>query len=170
MNNYSKENKELLQDIFRILVEEVNLYEGLAETVLNKQKAIVENDIKSLKKYTVMEQSFVKKGNDLTRKRIENMPPETVVKDQQNSILTRFFKKYGLLNDHDWSGLESRLHVALTKIKRANLENSMLLKTSISFVQNMIKLYYPKKDKGSATYNREGKSQVEKTHVLDCGV
>ena len=169
MRDYSKENRQLLQDIFRILVEEVNLYEGLAETVLNKQKAIVDNDIKLLKKYTVMEQSFVKKGNDLTNKRIERMPVDAD-KNQKGSLLTRFFKKYGLINDRDWSALESRLQIAISKIKRANLENSMLLKTSISFVQNLIKLYYPKKEKESGTYDREGKSHVEKAHVLDCGV
>lgn len=166
MNNQT--HKDMLNEVFRNLVEEVNVYESLAESAMNKQKAIIKNDIQGLKKYTNLEQTFVKKGNALTDNRLQLMGP--LQNDKKNNSLSVFINRQGLFADMEWSKLENRLNTALNKIKRLNIENAMLLKTSLSFTQNMIRLYYPKNEKGNSTYTREGKTQLASNNVLDYGV
>ena len=168
MNNQSESRKQLLDEVFRNLVEEVDVYESLAETSFNKQKAIIKNDVNALKKYSGLEQSFVKKGSNLTANRIKLFEP--LQKDKNNNSLSVFMNDNGLFADREWSSLENRLNTAVNKVKRLNIENAMLLKTSLGFVQNMIKLYYPKNEKLSSTYTKEGKTKQASANVLDYGV
>lgn len=170
MSNYSNLNKTLFQEIYRNLLEEVNLYESLAETAQNKQKAIVDNNIDDLQSCTGMEQSFIKKGQMLTRLRSEKMAGSYVDKNRSNHSLAHFIRSNRLDTDQEWLGLANRLENAVSSIKRLNTENRILLKTSLSFVQGLINLYYPKKEKPNNTYTREGKEAAEKAHVVDCGV
>jgi len=169
MSKIAIKNRELLDDIFRTLVEEVNLYEGLAEAANKKQTAIVENDVVSITKYTGLEQSYVRKGNMLTSKRLDDTSETDENGQKKLNSLTSFMLNNNLQEEQEWAGLENRLGNSLTRIKRINIENSMLLKSSLSFVQDMIQLIYPKK-KTEEIYTREGKTTSHKSTIVDCGV
>lgn len=166
MNKNLKANKKVLDDIFRYLVEEVNLYEGLADTVQKKQTAIIENNVAALNKYSGAEQAIIKKGNTLTKNRMKMINDS----DSEQSSFIEFLTKYSLLDNQEWSKLQSRLNLAVAKIRRSNTENAMLLKTSLDFVQSMVKLYYPKSVKAENTYTKEGKTATRQTNVFDYGI
>ncbi|MCB0281073.1 MAG: flagellar protein FlgN [Calditrichae bacterium] len=169
MNSPSETKRQTqLDEVFRNLVEEVSVYESLAESALNKQKAIIKNDVPALKRYSDMEQTFVKKGNSLTDNRLRLI--HTSPHDKKNNSLSVFISKNGLFADREWSNLENRLNTALNTVKRLNIENAMLLKTSLGFTQNMIKMFYPKDKKMTSTYTREGKTRMAPNNVLDYGV
>lgn len=169
MNNPAEVKRQSqLDEVFRNLVEEVSIYESLAESALNKQKAIIKNDVPALKRYSDMEQTFVKKGNSLTDNRLKLI--HAAQHDKKNNSLSVFINKNGLFADREWSNLENRLNTALNKIKRLNIENAMLLKTSLGFTQNMIKMFYPKERNATSTYTREGKTRMATNNVLDYGV
>ncbi len=170
MNSLKKKNKRLLDEIFSTLNEEVILYEDLAETAHKKQKSILENNVQSLAELTSMEQSCIRKGNRLTSKRLDMTCDIENGQKKRIMSLSSFLGINNLLNDDDWSFKVKRLNLALTKIKQLNLENSTLLNTSISFVQDLIRLYYPKNDPDSKIYTRDGKTETQKSTVLDCGV
>jgi len=170
MNSQNKKNPTVLNEIFSVLTEEVILYEGLADTAFQKQKAILENDVQSLAKFTSMEQKFVRKGNSLTSKRLDLTSETEKGSKRKIMSLASFFAINNLHTQNVWSDKDGRLNSALTKIKRLNQENSLLLKTSINFVQDLIKLYYPKNTTDSKIYTRDGKTETQKSVVVDCGI
>ncbi|NOG43869.1 MAG: hypothetical protein HND50_01455 [Calditrichaeota bacterium] len=170
MNNLQKKNQQLLDEIHSILTEEVVLYESLADTAYQKQKAILENNVQSLAKFTGLEQTFIRKGNALTSKRLEMTSERGKNHKKKIMSLASFIGLNNLLKNEEWVGMENRLNKALTKVKRLNQENSILLKTSINFVQDLIRLYYPKNESESKIYTRDGKTEAQKKAVVDCGV
>ena len=170
MTSLKKKNQKLLDEILSTLTEEVELYEGLADTTYQKQKAILDNNVQTISKYSSLEQTFVRRGNALTSKRLDLTSDTVDGHEKKIMSLTSFLGTNNLTQNNEGSGKKKRLNVALTKINRLNRENSTLLKTSISFVQDLIKLYYPKNKPEPKIYTKDGKTETQKSAVVDCGV
>jgi FlgN protein len=170
MSSLKKRNQKLLNEILLTLTEEIALYEDLAQTARNKQEAILSNDLKSLSKYTGLEHAFVRKGNNLTSKRL-GMTSDSVNGPKKKILsLASFMALNNLEKNKDWVHKETQLTGVLNNIKRINNENSLLLKTSVRFIQGLINLYYPKNETESKIYTRDGKTETQKKSVVDCGV
>ncbi len=170
MSRLNKTGSKQLTEILASLTEEVVLYEGLADTAVQKQQAIIENNVQLLAKFTSMEQTFVRKGNFLTSKRLDLTSKMGDGQKKKIMSLSTFISINNLSGNERWTVTEKQLKKVLTKIKRLNEENSILLKTSINFVQDLIKIYYPIDKTDTKIYTKDGKTETKKSTVVDYGV
>lgn len=170
MNKLKKENKMLLQELLDTVTAEAKLYEGLASTASHKQEAIMQNNIEDLAKYSGVENRLMRKGNMLTSKRLELTAANLPGKERKIQSLSTFMNSNKLTDNDELNQASTRINAALKKIKQLNNENSVLLKTSINYVQGLIKMYYPKSKPESKLYTKEGKAETAKQSVVDCGV
>jgi len=167
-------NKDNVFDkLFQVFVEEIAAYNYLVETMELKQKALVKNDIKGIQLHTSTEQMVINKANalaDLRRQLMQEVLAQEGHKNAQADLID-FFQRFRLDSQPQWLRLYKRLTGAAEKIRRLNFENSELIEASMYFVQNMIRLFYPKDEAAAQIYTRTGAEQDSlKTNLLDYNV
>lgn len=167
-------NKENTFDkLFQVFVEEISAYNYLIETMELKQKALVENDIQAIHLHTSTEQMVLTKANSLANLR-QQLIRELLGEEDQTAVkadLLDFMRRFKLDRQPQWQRMYKRLTGAAEKIRRLNFENSELIDASLYFVQNMIRLFYPKNEAATQIYTSNGVEQNSiKTNLLDYNV
>ncbi len=148
----------LMDELYQILWEEVSAYDYLAETLEQKQKAIVDNEVETIETLTGTEQMVIRKANRLNHRRqdlIRNMFNQNALPGQPVS-LSDFIRRFGAQADYGWKALENRLNDALERIVRKNAENKRLIALSLSMLKERIGIIYPVDDNAIDTYNKQG--------------
>ncbi len=149
MTSNTQENQ-----LMEILLEEIAAYDYLAEVLLDKQKAIVANQMEAIEHHSSTEKMIVRKANQLTETRRQLM--SSVVKTGEEpasfqALHTHFPGQSGF-----WERMQTRTERVIARIMRLNNENRQLLEASVSFVRDMIHLFYPRQKAESAIYSPQG--------------
>ena len=165
-------NEESKQQLYRILLEELSAYDYLAETVAEKQKAIVANDLEKIEQLSGVEQLVVNKANRLTTERYRALKQFMRAKNVMG-VPVRLSAMIKMLNHTErsiWQRLEKRLYEDVEKIKRLNAQNMQLLDTSLRYVKGMIELFVPKDEHRASLYDNRGQdnAKVAARNMLDC--
>jgi len=164
----------LIEQLYQVLLEEVAACDYLAETLAEKQEAIVKNDLHKINTLTGTEQLIVNKTNLLVQTRKE-MIGDIFQKEGILTIpytLSEFIDHLQDLSMFSWKRIQTRLENTITKINRLNEENITLLNASVSFVRDMIQLFYPQDENNSGVYTKEGleMDKVGSKNIVDCNI
>ncbi len=170
MENVS--NEESKQQLYQILLEELSAYDYLAETVAEKQKAIVSNDLEKIEQLSGIEQLVVNKANRLTTERYRALK-QLMRSMNMMGVPVRLSGVIQRLNTKErdiWQRLEQRLYDDVEKIKYINAQNMHLLDTSLRYVKGMIELFVPKDEHRASLYDNQGQdnAKVSARNMLDC--
>ena len=160
------------QQLYQILLEELSAYDYLAETVAEKQKAIVSNDLEKIEQLSGIEQLVVNKANRLTTERYRALK-QFMRSMNLRGVQVRLSGAIKLMNGKErelWQRLEKRLYDDVEKIKRINAQNMQLLDTSLRYVKGMIELFVPKDEHRASLYDNQGQdsAKVAARNMLDC--
>lgn len=162
------------EKLFSIIMEEISAYDYLAETLADKQKAIVNNHLDRIESLSGTEQLIIKKANGLTATRLDILRQIFIdnKKDNLPVTMSNFIKYFDGAANSPWAKINLRLQTAIMRIQRLNAENRELLRASISYVHQMIQLLYPVDAHAANVYNRDGVANQRMTakSLLDCNV
>jgi flagellar biosynthesis/type III secretory pathway chaperone len=160
MNNAQKEFTQVSRDeLYQVLIQEVNLYRKLASVMREMQDAIVKGDVERIQMVTAREQGLVKKSNALTELRYAML--EKIYLEE--GILQRPITLHNLIvhSGHDfdaaWTAVDCQLHDVVREIQNLNQENKRLLEVSLGFVREIIHRIYSVREKEQGdVYDRDG--------------
>ncbi len=160
MNSTAREFKNVSPDeLYQVLIQEVNMYRSLAEVMGEMQVAIIKGDIDRLQMTTAREQSIVKKANGLTELRyamLKHVYLSEGIKERPITIKNLITHSSGNF-DRAWTEVDKQLHEIVAEIQRLNQENKRLLEVSLGFVRELIQRVYAEHEKDMMQlYSRDG--------------
>lgn len=171
LNNNNKQN---LDNLYQILVQESALCDNLISLLEKKQESIIKGQIEELQDYTAKEQSIVRQANAFSDTRQYLVKKILDDSDNKEKIisLSNFLQMTNRTKEKKWSSIKDKLDAAVQKIRKINFENHELLQTSIAFVKEMIRVFLPKDKDSNQTYSKNGKmTDAEKRQqVLNCQI
>ena len=157
-----------------IVLEEISACGYLAETLKEKQDAIVHNDLHRMNNLTGTEQILINKTNALVSKRKEILADiyhkEGLVHETISlTHLIEYFEDDEKLN---WLKMQKRLENTVLRIKRLNKENVTLLDTAITFVRDMIHILYNPDEELTSVYKKDGSGMdgLGSKNIVDCNI
>ncbi len=160
MNNLQTSSKESTKaKLFQLLLEEIHAYSYMAETVKQKQEAIITNKLKEMENLTGVERLLVKKVEQMLESR-ENYLRKLLgnTKSDQPLQLNSFIETLPVEEQARWRSLQQRISRTVDKIRRINLENHQLVKSSLNYVRGVIDMLYTM-DEEAVLYSRNGQEQ-----------
>ncbi len=146
------------EKLYQILLEEISAYQYLAETVLQKQDAIIKNQLEELENLTGVERLLVKKVENLVQTREQYL--QKVVPSKDGSLSLRLSQYIGQLNEQEqprWRSIERRIRHYVERIRRVNLENQQLIRASLNYINGLVEMLYPQQE---GVYNSMGKENI----------
>lgn len=165
-------DSKLHDQMYQILLEEMSAYDYLKETISNKQKAIVSNDVKMLEHLTGVEQVVVKRANRLTASRAKLMEDFKTINDvpESTASLSEIIKTVPVEKRDSWLRVNERLHQTVTDIQRKNAENIRLIESGLQFIRGTIELFLPQDEFSRGIYTEAGSGNKNNgiKNILDC--
>ncbi len=170
INNQSFEDMSVKDKLYQVLLEEIHAYTYLAETVKQKQEAIIKNELESLENLTGVERLLVNKVELLLQTRERYL--QKLTDKKQSNITLRLGEFINGIPEEEqarWISLEQRIHRTVEKIRRLNLENQQLIRSSLNYIHGMVEMLYPH-EKDGGFYNKTGKedAKVSSKPILNC--
>lgn len=162
---------QLQEQIYKVLLEEMSAYDYLAETVKNKQDAIVRNDIKQLRHLTGVEQVVSRRASRLTTQRADLMTSYQTYSGSDEPIgLNAIIETIPEPQKKSWNRLNKRIKKAIEIIHRKNNENARLIDTSLSYIRGTINLFLPREELTTGIYTNRGRENKKNglKNLLDC--
>lgn len=163
--------RELRENLYKILLEEVSAYDYLSEIVGEKKEAIVKNDFRRVEELTGIEQVLGSKIDQLTRSRQENLRSLFKLNGRQNSpvTLSNFIGQMNKERRNLWDRIYNRLNVSIEKVRRDNADNQRLIQVSLDYIQGMIEMIYPRDKDSGMVYNKKGKDAAKMSkNLVNC--
>ncbi len=131
--------------LYQILLEEISAYEYLAETIKQKQDAIIRNHIDELENLTGVERLLVKKVENLVQVRQQYL--HEVSHDFQGPVtskLSQFIEQLSEGEQARWRNIEQRIRHYVERIRRINAENQQLIRASLNYINGLVEMLYPR--------------------------
>ncbi len=158
-------NSRLPQDgstkskLFQLLLEEIHAYSYLAETVKQKQEAIIKNELQTMENLTGIERLLVKKVELMLQTR-ERYLQELLGNGQSEAPLQldTFIATLPVEEQTRWRSLQQRISRTVDKIRRLNKENHQLVQSSLNYVRGVIDMLYAL-DEEAVLYGSNGQEQ-----------
>lgn len=144
--------------LYQVLLEEISAYQYLAETVKQKQDAIIKNQLEELENLTGVERLLVKKVENLVQAREQYL--QKVVHSDEGSLTLRLSQFIDQLSEQErprWRSIERRIRHYVERIRRVNLENQQLIRASLNYINGLVEMLYPHQE---GVYNALGKENV----------
>ncbi len=160
MNNLQLSyNDTAKSKLFQLLLEEIHAYSYLAETVKQKQEAIIKNKLEEMENLTGVERLLIKKVEIMLQAR-ENYLKKLLggSSSDQPLQLNRFIDSLPVEEQARWRSLQQRISRTVDKIRRINLENHQLVQSSLNYVRGVIDMLYAM-DEDSVLYSSKGQEQ-----------
>jgi len=161
-------------DLYQVLLQESSAYDSLTGLLEKKQKAIIVGDIDAIQDLTAKEQSVIKQANAFSTTRLFVLKElqAKLNKKSGNVSLSNLLEISGKSEETQWIGIKQKLNNAVENIRKLNFENQELLKTSLAFVKEMVKVFFQNKEVGNGTYSEKGKviPDSKSQKVLDCQI
>lgn len=174
VNSMAKNYQVKFDDLYQVLIQESTVYEKLIKLMEQKQRSIIEGNITALQDYTAKEQAIIREANTFSNTRLFILKEilAKLNKNTNNASLTNLLELSGKSKEKHWQNIKQKLNNAIDKIRVLNFENQELLKTSLAFVKEMVKVFFPKDEYANGTYTSKGKVVPEnKTQqVLNCHI
>ena len=158
--------------LYQLLMEEASAYDYLLEILLEKQSAMVKNDLPIIENLTGVEQVLVQRANDFTKART------TLMQDYFNKIdgapkvlsLNAMIRTLDKKDREPWERLNLRLQKTAAEIKLRNAENLRLIETSLNYVRGEIDMFLPREELSSDLYSQsgDGNQNFSAKNLLDC--
>ncbi len=164
MSNNQKTNQDLSykDKLYMVLIEEIHAYQYLADTVKEKQKVIIKNQLDELENLTGIERLLVKKVEILLKTREEYLRKAALERSPKPIVRLRDF--IGLLDKNEqprWKSLEERIYRTVEKIRRINLENQQLIRSSLNFINGLVEMLYPQEEGAQSLYTAHGQTNTK---------
>ncbi len=174
MNDKKKNYQVKFDDLYQVLIQESVVYEKLIKIMGQKQKSIIEGNITALQDYTAKEQAIIREANTFSNTRLFILK-EILSKlntNIKNASLSNLLEISGKSREKHWQNIQHKLNNAIDKIRIINYENQELIKTSLTFVKEMVKVFFPKVAHANGTYTEKGKvlSENKSQQVFNCQI
>ncbi len=172
INTAPQEEMSVRDKLYQVLLEEIHAYSYMAETVKQKQDAIIRNDLRTLENLTGVERLLVKKVELLLQTRASYL--QQLIKDTSSNPairLSAFIQSLPEDQQKRWLNLEQRIYRTVDKIRRLNMENQQLIRSSLNYIQGVVEMLYPT-DENAAVYGKSGEPQatVAAKQIVNCNV
>ncbi len=144
--------------LYQVLLEEISAYQYLAETIKQKQDAIIQNRIEELENLTGVERLLVKKVENLVQAREQYL--HKIFTTAEGSLSLRLSEYIEQLSEQEqprWRSIERRIRRYVERIRRINLENQQLIRASLNYINGLVETLYPHQE---GVYNALGKEDV----------
>ncbi len=149
--------------LYMVLLEEIHAYQYMADTVKQKQEAIIKNQLEDLENLTGVERLLVNKVEVLLKAREQYLQKVTAHDGASVTIrLNEFISRLSEQEQPRWRSIEQRIYRIVEKIRRLNLENQQLIRSSLNYINGLVEMLYPQDDGAKDLYNSAGK---EDTHA-----
>ncbi|WP_456442371.1 flagellar protein FlgN, partial [Caldithrix abyssi] len=132
-------NESTKTKLFQLLLEEIHAYSYLAETVKQKQEAIIKNNLQTMENLSGVERLLVKKVELMLQTRekylnelLSNTNPDLPLQ------LDSYIEQLPLKEQARWRSLQQRISRTVDKIRRLNRENQQLVQSSMNYVRGVI--------------------------------
>ncbi|WP_456408872.1 flagellar protein FlgN [Caldithrix abyssi] len=152
-------NESTKTKLFQLLLEEIHAYSYLAETVKQKQEAIIKNNLQTMENLSGVERLLVKKVELMLQTRekylnelLSNTNPDLPLQ------LNSYIEQLPLKEQARWRSLQQRISRAVDKIRRLNRENQQLVQSSLNYVRGVIEMLYAI-DQENVLYTSSGQEQ-----------
>jgi len=136
-----------INELKEILQAEAELAEALVKVMAEKQQAIVRFEGEELARTTRREEELVKPIQDLERERIRytseigaSLAPRAVGTSVEPLKIRDLVQYLNTKDARQLSGVAARLHQAVEQITNINEQNKILLKHSLHFVQETLRV------------------------------
>lgn len=152
-------NESTKAKLFQLLLEEIHAYSYMAETVKQKQEAIIQNKLTEMENLTGVERLLVKKVELMIQAR-ENYLKELLGNSESEKPLqlSNFIETLPAEEQARWRSLQQRISRTVDKIRRINLENHQLVQSSLNYVRGVIDMLYAM-DEEAVLYSSNGQEQ-----------
>ncbi|MHB2147797.1 flagellar protein FlgN [Calditrichota bacterium LG25] len=152
-------NESTKTKLFQLLLEEIHAYSYLAETVKQKQEAIIKNNLQTMENLSGVERLLVKKVELMLQTRekylnelLSNTNPDLPLQ------LDSYIEQLPLKEQARWRSLQQRISRTVDKIRRLNRENQQLVQSSLNYVRGVIEMLYAM-DQEAVLYTSNGQEQ-----------
>ncbi len=171
--NEAKFEKSYPKDrLYQVLLEEVSAYDYLNEILRDKQRAIVQNDLKKIEHLNGIEQMLITKASHLTQFRSNLLTEYFLQKNvsEDESTLGNFIGELPQDERTSWDRLNKRLNKISHQIQRTNRENVRLIDASLSHIRSLITMFLPRDENGKHIYTEAGNEDhsIGTKNLLDC--
>ncbi len=147
------------QQLFQLLLEEIHAYSYLADTVKQKQEALIKNELKNLENLTGIERLLIKKVELMIRNRSKLLNKLLGNRSHDSTVqLNTFIEQLPLEEQSRWRRLQQRMIRTVEKIRRLNFENHQLVQSSLNYIKGVIEMLYAL-DEESVLYNSNGQEK-----------
>ncbi len=147
------------QQLFQLLLEEIHAYSYLADTVKQKQEALIKNELKNLENLTGIERLLIKKVELMIRNRSKLLNKLLNNRSHDSTVqLNTFIEQLPLEEQSRWRRLQQRMIRTVEKIRRLNFENHQLVQSSLNYIKGVIEMLYAL-DEESVLYNSNGQEK-----------
>ena len=171
-NEKNTSDKAMKQELYKSLMEELSAYEYLLQTMKEKKKAIIRNELNSIESLSGTEHILVTKADSRTAARYSLLQKIFNSNNPSDSplTLTSFIELCPEEEKGTWERINNRLSRTVENIRYVNNENKNLLETSLKFVNGMINLFIPRDENSDGLYVKEGGSTHNHAakNLLDC--
>ena len=144
--------------LYQVLLEEISAYQYLAETIKQKQDAIIRNQLEELENLTGVERLLVKKVENLVQARQQYL--HKIAQSTDGSVSMLLSQYIDQLNDGEkprWRSIEQRIRRYVERIRRINLENQQLIRASLNYINGLVEMLYPHQE---GIYNALGEENA----------
>ncbi len=136
-----------IDELKEVLQAEAELAEALVKVMTEKQQAIVRFEGEELARTTRREEELVKPIQDLERERVRytseigaSLAPNAAGTSAEPLKIRDLVKYLSTKDARQLSGVAARLHQAVEQITNINEQNKILLKHSLHFVQETLRI------------------------------
>ena len=144
--------------LYQVLLEEISAYQYLAETIKQKQDAIIRNQLEELENLTGVERLLVRKVENLVQARQQYL--HKIAQSTDGSVSLLLSQYIEQLNDGEkprWRSIEQRIRRYVERIRRINLENQQLIRASLNYINGLVEMLYPRQE---GVYNALGEENA----------
>lgn len=133
------------EKLYMVLLDEIHTYQNLADTLKQKQEAIIHRQIEELENLNGVEHLLMNKVQVLLQTR-EHYLQKVAGKEMGESFpqLNEFIKGLDKEEQPRWQSLEESIHQTVGKIHRINFENQQLIRASLTYIHGLVDVLYPK--------------------------
>ncbi|MHB2155665.1 flagellar protein FlgN [Calditrichota bacterium GD2] len=152
-------NESTKTKLFQLLLEEIHAYSYLAETVKQKQEAIIKNNLQTMENLSGVERLLVKKVELMLQTREKYL--NELLSNSGSDLplqLNSYIEQLPLEEQARWRSLQQRISRTVDKIRRLNRENQQLVQSSLNYVRGVIEMLYAM-DQEAVLYTSNGQEQ-----------
>ncbi len=160
----------MINDLISMLNNQAQTYEELYGLSLEKKDAIVKDNLEELQKITDLENILVSQHQRVEKKRALLMGDIAIVlgrKEKELSLATLIELMEGQNEHEELIRVRARMRDALDKLAKSNEINSMLIQTSLEYIDYSLNVMQSSINQEFTSYSVQGGKLKEDGNLFD---